>query len=76
MLAIKIAIISCTLTAVTMQFNPVVYTVTEAAGAVVRFHIVKLNSTTQNVTVLFSTLPGTATGKSLIYHSNISCCSL
>ena len=38
------------------------YTVAESAGAVVMFRIVKRTMTTQPVSVLFSTSPGTATG--------------
>jgi len=46
---------------VTVEFDPTTYTVTESEG-VVMFQIVKRTMTTQPVSVLFSTSPGTATG--------------
>ena len=48
--------------AVVVEFDPTMYTVTESEGAVVMFRIVKRTNTTQPVSVLFSTSPGTATG--------------
>jgi len=45
-----------------VEFDPTTYTVTESEG-VVMFRIVKRTTSTQPVSVFFSTSPGTATGR-------------
>ena len=52
---------------VAVEFDPTTYTVTESEGAVVMFRIVKRTMTTQPVSVIFNTSPGTATGKEILH---------
>ena len=51
---------------VVVEFEPAVYTVPENNDAI--FRIVKRNATTEDVTVLFSTSPGSAEGR-VVKHS-------
>lgn len=51
---------------VVVEFEPTLYTVPETDDAI--FRIVKRNTTTENVTVLFSTSPGSAEGR-VVQHS-------
>ena len=61
-----------TIAAVVVEFDTTIYAVAESEGAVVMFRIVKRTMTTQPVSVLFSTSPGTATGnRSCSCHSPI-----
>ena len=53
-------------TVVVVEFEPTLYTVPETDDAI--FRIVKRNTTTENVTVLFSTSPGSAEGR-VVKHS-------
>ena len=46
---------------VVVEFEPTIYTVPETDDAI--FRIVKRNTTTEDVTVLFSTSPGSAAGR-------------
>ena len=46
---------------VVVEFEPTAYTVPETDNAI--FRIVKRNTTTEDVTVLFSTSPGSAEGR-------------
>ena len=51
---------------VVVEFEPTVYTVPETDDLI--FRIVKRNATTEDVTVLFSTSPGSAEGR-VVKHS-------
>ena len=51
---------------VVVEFEPTAYTVPETDDAI--FRIVKRNTTTEDVTVLFSTSPGSAEGR-VVKHS-------
>ena len=53
-----------------MEFDPTTYTVAESEGAVVMFRIVKRTMSTEPVSVLFSTSPGTATGNTFSSEHN------
>ena len=56
---------------VVVEFEPTLYTVPETDDVI--FRIVKRSTTTEDVTVLFSTSPGTAEG---INRESISVCVL
>ena len=51
---------------VVVEFEPTAYTVPETDDVI--FRIVKRNTTTEDVTVLFSTSPGSAEGR-VVKHS-------
>ena len=57
----KIQIVYSDSAVVVVEFEPTMYTVPESDDAI--FRIVKRSTTTEDVTVLFSTSPGTAEGR-------------
>jgi len=62
------------LAAVVVEFDYTSYTATESQGTAVMFQIVKRAIITQPVSVIFNTLPGTATGDlavNIIYRPNV-----